>query len=250
MTWNAVMGLISTIALSLPILILIATKLAGYKSFPALLAYYAIVVGYNLLTEGYIHAAPGFIGSFGITNNLLDAPLMLTFLAYFSTTSVLKQRMKILVAAFVAFEIIVIAIFGFSLQTLKIVMGPGLLLVLAFCLPFFVRYAKTTVIHQKTTGKAMITAAILFAYGCYSIIYVMYYLMDSKDTQNAFLVYFFVSTFSSILLGAGIFVESKRVKKLSELKVVRKELSELYPNDKMAAPLRPAIFDFDKEQWN
>jgi hypothetical protein len=49
---------------------------------------------------------------------------------------------------------------------------------------------------------------------------------------------------------AGIIVERKRVKKLSELKVVRKELSEVYKQDKKASPLRPALFDFDKDLWN
>ena len=52
MTWLEVMGLISTIALFVPIIIIFALRLAWYKSFPALLAYYIIVFGYNLLSLG------------------------------------------------------------------------------------------------------------------------------------------------------------------------------------------------------
>ncbi len=249
MNWNDVMGLVSTVALTLPIITIIATGLAGYRSFPALLIYYVIVAGYNLLTENYISVSDNFTHYYGIINNMLDAPLMLLFLTYFGTSTPFRRNMRILVAAFVAFEIIIVSIYGFSLDAITIIMGPGLLLILGFCLPFFVRQAKLSITHYKAAGKAMITASLLFAYGCYSIIYIMYYLMNIKDVQNTFLVYFFVSTFSSLLMSVGIIGEQKRVKKLSELKLVRKELSELYAKDKTATSMKPAVFDYDKDQW-
>lgn len=250
MTLFDVMGLVSTMALSLPILTIIAMGLTGYRSFPALLAYYIVVASYNMLTQGYIKANDNFTHYFGIANNLLDAPLMVTFLSYFSATALAKKRMRIAVIAFIAFELVIISLFGITVKGMTIIMGPGIVLVLSFCLPYFVRLTKITIVNQKAMGKAMMVASLLFAYGCYSIIYVMYYLLDSKDVQNTFLVYFFASTFSTLLMSAGIIVERKRIRKLSELKIVRKELSELYAEDKMATPLRPAIFDYDKEQWN
>lgn len=250
MNWNDVMGLISTMALLLPILILFVTRLAGYRIFPVLVIYYAIAVIYNLLTLGYIPADKTFVRAFYMANNLSDAPLILTFLTYFATTPLLKKRMKILIGAFLLFEIIVVSIYGFSDQTITITMGPGILAVLVFSLPFFVRQIKITIVHHKATGKALMIAALLFAYGCYSIIYIMAYLVKLHDRENTFLVFFFVTTFSSALMSAGLLSERKRVKKLSELKIVRKELSELYSEEKTASPLRPAVFDFDKEQWN
>jgi len=250
MNWNDVMGLVSTIALSLPIITMLATGVAGYRSFPALLFYFLIVVSYNLLTEGYVIISDDFTHYFGICNNLLDAPLMLFFLTYFGTSAILKKRMKLLILAFIVFETITVSIYGFTVRSITIIMGPGILLVLTFCLIFFVRQAKISITHHKAAGKAMMTASQLFAYGCYSIIYIMYYLLDIRDVQNTFLVYFFVSTFSSLLMSAGIVIEKKRVKKLSELKVVRKELSEIYRQEKQTGPLRPALFDFDKDLWN
>jgi hypothetical protein len=250
MTWNDVMGLVSTLALSLPVITIIMLGLAGYRSFPALLIYHALATGYNLLSENYITAPDSFIHYYGIVNNLLDAPLMLFFLSYFATSPELKNRMKWLIAGFIIFEITILSIYGFTLQGLKIILGPGILLVLSFSLPFFVRITKITITHHKAAGKALIAASILFAYGCYSIIYVMYYLMDTPDVQNTFLVFFFISTFYSVFLSAGILIEKKRVKKLSELKIVRKELSEIYKQEKKAGPLKPAIFDFDKDLWS
>ena len=213
MSWNDAMGLISTVALSLPILTIIAVGLAGYRTFPALLIYYSIIVGYNLFTEGYIKSGDDFTRYYGVLNNLLDAPLMLTFLTYFSTSPEFKKRMQILTGVFVAFEITVLATFGFSIQTITIILGPGIFLVLAFALPFFVRQTKITITHHKGTGKALIAASLLFAYGCYSIIYIMYYLLKTRDVQNTFLVYYFATTISSIPMCAGIVIERRRVKK-------------------------------------
>lgn len=250
MNWNLVMGLVSTVALSLPIITIIIMGLYNYRSFPFLLFYYAVVMVYNLLTEGYIDAPESFIHYYGILNNLFDAPLMLVFLTYFSPSIQLKKRMKWLAIIFMVFEAVIIGIYGFTLKAITIVMGPGIMLVLAFTLPFFVRQSKITITNHKATGKAMMTAALLFAYGCYSIIYIMYYLMDFHDVQNTFLVYFFVSSFSSVLICAGIIIEKKRIRKLSELMVVRRELSELYKQDKKTGPYRPALFDYDKDGWS
>jgi hypothetical protein len=214
MNWNDVMGLIATLALSLPILTIIATGLSGYRTFPALVVYYALLVMYNMFVQGYIAVDPTTVRYLGIANNLLDAPLMLIFLTYFATGApILKQRMWILIGIFVAFEIVTVALVGFNVQAITITMGPGILFILGFSLPFFVRLTKLTITHHKATGKAMMTASMLFAYGCYTIIYVMYYLMKSSDVLDTFLVYFFVCTFSSLLMSAGIIFERKRIKK-------------------------------------
>lgn len=244
------MGFISSIALFLPIFFILALRLGGYRSFPALLIYYISVFIYNLLTERYIIAHTDIVHYWGITNNLLDVPLMLSFLTYFSTSPAFTRSMKITILAFVLFETIVITIKGLNVDALTIILGPGLLIVFGFCLSFFIRQTKITIMHRKATGKSLIAASLLFAYGCYTIIYLMYYVFKTPYVADTFLVYFLVATFSSLLMCAGIIIERKRVQKLNELKTTRKELSDIYKNANTAAPARVAMLDFDKEQWN
>jgi len=164
MNWNTVMGLVSTVALTLTIIMILATKLGSYRSFPFLLAYYAIATSYNILTEGYITAPESFVQYFGITNNLLDAPLMLFFLTYFSTSPSLSKKMKWLAALFVAFEIVILSIYGVTVEAITITLGPGLLLVFGFSAYFFVRQTRITIMHQKAGGKALIISSLIFAY--------------------------------------------------------------------------------------
>jgi hypothetical protein len=251
MTWNSVMGIISSIALFCPVLFVLALRLAAYSTFPALIVYYASMLIYNLMTEGYITVAPDVVRYWGMTNNLLDTPLMLFFLIHFSTSASFTRRIKILMVAFVLFEGLVVALKGFNREAITVILGPGILIILGLCVYFFIRQAKIAITHQKGTGKALIAAALLFAYGCFAIIYLMYYVFETPFIDDTFLVYFWVVTFSSLLLSAGLFAEEKRIRKLNELKTTRRELSDIYAGEKKAVPRRKtAMLDFDREQWN
>ena len=251
MTLNSTLGLISTIALFSPIFFIVVFRLSAYKTFPALLIYYAAVFIYNAMTEGYIQADPVIVRYWGLTNNLLDVPLLLTFLIYFSTSTSFTQRIKRIILAFVLYEAIVVLIFGYTVKAVTIILGPGIIIEIALCLFFFIRQTKMTILHRKATGKALMAASLLFAYGCYGIIYLMYYVFKTQQVEDTFLIYFLVVTISSLMISVGIIVEQKRIRKLHEMKLTRKELSSIYADEQKPVPLtRTAMLDFDREQWN
>lgn len=251
MTWNYVMGIISSVALFCPVFLILILRLGAYRTFPALIIYYSSVFIYNLMTEGHIAASSELIQYWGLVNNLADAPLMLIFLLYFSTTLVFAQRMKMVIASYVLFEVIVLSVKGFNIEAITIILGPGIILVLGFCIYFFIRHAKMAILHRKAAGKALMAAALLFGYGCFGIIYLMYYIFKTPFIEDTFLVYFIAVTVSSLLMSIGIIVEEKRIKKLNELKITRRELMDIYADEEKAAPLRrTAMLDFDREQWN
>jgi hypothetical protein len=248
MTWNSIMGLISSIALVLPVCLIILMRLTAYKTFPALLIYYFFVFSYNILTQGYIKASNDVISYWGMANNLLDAPLMLFFLTYFSATPEFARRMKQLILFQLVIAAGVLMFRGLNVDAVTIIMAPGLLAVLSFCLYFFIRQTKITIMHRKGTGKALISAALLFAYGCYAIIYLMYYVFKTQHVADTFLVYFLVTTFSSLLICLGIIIEKKRVQKLEELKITRKELSVIYSDAPSKGKLKTIAIN--KERFN
>ena len=78
------MGIISTIALLVPIILLLVYKLAWYKSFPALLFYYIILLSYNIISQQYLTSFGPSTGEYHkVINNLLEVPLVLLFFTYF-----------------------------------------------------------------------------------------------------------------------------------------------------------------------
>lgn len=252
MTWNAIMGFISTLALLMPIIFIFKLRLGNYRSFPALAVYFFLVFIYNLFTEGYLHANEDIIQYWGLANNFLDAPIMLTFLSYFSTSIKQTKRLRIITYTLIAFDIAIIIWKGFNIEAATIIMAPGLGTVLFYCLLFFIRQTKISILHQKALGKALIITSLLFAYGCYVLIYLIYYIFKTPDIANTFLIYFIVTTLSSGLLCAGLAIEKRRIIKLEELKQTRRELTSLYSGSETKAtiPLKTVALDFDKEQWN
>lgn len=260
MTWNSIIGIVSSLALFLPIFFILISKLGTYRGFAVLLVYYSSAFIYNFFFEGYISVPVSFRQNWAITHNFLDVPMMIYFLTYFCTTKIFARRMKLAILSFLLFELIVIFITGYNINAVTIVLGPGLLLVFGISLFFFVRQVKITIKHGKAMGKALMISSVLFAYGCFIFLYLMYYVFKAHLDEfgkekpqykaDTFLIYFIVTILSSLLMCAGIIIERRRIRKLSELKITRKELSSIYTETKRAAPYRTAMLDFDKEQWN
>jgi len=250
MTWNSIMGFVSTLALFLPILLILALRLGSYRSFPILLIYFTFVFINNLMNEHYIQPNADVVYSWGILVNLLDAPLMLLFLSYFSTSAAFSRRLQMLILSFLSFELTVVLLVGFNIRTVTIVLGPGILIVFALCLYIFIRHSKIVITNRKALGKILIASSLVFAYGFYGILYVLFYVIKTPLKADTFLLYFIVLTFSSIILCTGIVFERKRIQKLFELKKARKELHDIYKDTKPATSFRTAMLDFDREPWN
>ena len=149
MNWFELTGILSTSALFLPVITTLALRLAWYKSFPALLAYYILVFGFNFISLDYLKADKEFIYYYEVANNFLNAPLMLTFMTYFSKTAAFRKKMKWLIPAIILLEVIVVIINGFNLDSAIIVLGPGLVMVFFFFFLFFIHIAKISIIRQK-----------------------------------------------------------------------------------------------------
>jgi len=245
MNWHAAIGIISSVALFLPVIIIIIFGFFRYKNYQALLIYCLLAFVYNLMTEEIINTPGNIEKTWGLINNLLDVPLMLFFMMIFSTSAAQTLRMKIYLAIFVCFELVVLFLYGLNIKMITIVMGPGLVVILVISAFFFFMKVKQSIIHKKALGKAFLTAAIVFAYGCFSFIYIMYYLLALPDVSSIFLIYYLVTIVYCTLLSIGLIIEKKRVKKLGELRVTRKELMQFFSDEKKTSPPQ----DSTKAQW-
>jgi len=253
MTLFNLMGLVSTLALALPIIILITAKLTRYKSFPALFFYYLILLSYNLILLGYIKVDGNLKYYHGVVNNLLDTPLILLFLLYFSKTQIFRKKLLIAILSFIVFEMIIVAIYGFTAKATTIILAPGLVITLVISLLFFIHQVKIAVVYHKAAGKAIMVASLLFAYVGYCFVYSVFYLIQPAFKDDAHLVFFLITIFSSIAMSTGIYLERKRVQQLIELQTTREELKAIYGEKeikKRANPFEAAVINFDKEQWN
>ena len=236
MNSHSLLGIISSIALFVPVVLILVLKLFSNRSFLALALCYFIVGVQNLLRQSVFGIPKLIYQSMSIVDNILDAPLMLLFLTFFSTSALMTKRIRTCIYIFLAFETIILAIFGFNVKTVRIILGPDIAVIAAISFSFFMRYVRLSVSHAKNLGKAFMAASVFISYAIFSIVYIFYYLAKNEQYQgDAELVYYLVSILSAILMTIGILVENKRFKKLGELKHTRKELATIYGEKKVAA---------------
>jgi hypothetical protein len=236
MNWHAAIGIISTLALCVPVVLIIAFKLYRYNNYLALLLYCLLAFIYNLMTEDLMKVPRPFERGWGIVNNLLDAPLMLLFLMPFSKSQAQLNRLKIYFGLFLCFEIVVLSMYGLTVKTITLVMGPGLAMTFIIAFVLFINKTKQSLIHPKAIGKAFIAAALTFAYGCFVLIYLMHYVFAIDDIPNIFLIYYLVTIIYCSLLAIGLIYEKKRIRKMEELLITRKELIRFF-SDETTKPL-------------
>ena len=178
-----------------------------------------------------------------LVDNILDAPLMLLFLTFFSTSVLMSKRIKTCIYIFLAFEAIVLVVFGFNVRAIRIILGPDIAMIVALSFSFFRRYVRLSVSNPKSIGKAVMASSVFISYVFFSIVFIFYYLVKNPRYQgDAELIYYLVSILSSILMAIGILIENKRFKKLDELRHTRKELATIYGEKKVAVFKRDSRF--------
>ena len=235
MNWHNAIGILSTLALFTPVFIIVVTKLIRYKQYFSLFIYCVLAFGFNLMTEHLVNVPKNIERFYGIINNLTDMPLMLGFLVFQIPSSVQRKRMKILLGVFIVFEIVLIIMYGITVKTITLTMGPGLTIVFGYSLYYFVYTVKRSFIHNKFVGKAIVASALTFAYGCFIIIYLMHYVFNLQDLSNLFLIYYFITIIYCTILSVGLYMEGKRKSKLYELLITRKELMSFFAGEKKPA---------------
>ena len=70
--------------------------------------------------------------------------------------------------------------------------------------------------------------AILFSYGSYGFIYLVYYVENTSAVSDVYLLFFMSSIISSTAMSIGLVFVSRRLKDLEDLKLTRKELQMFF----------------------
>jgi hypothetical protein len=219
-----ILGILSAFAFLIPAVLLFCFKLYKNSHLSALLVYFLLTGVYNILTVGSIGLDKAWLGPVGVGINYLDAPLMLASLLFFANSAAQKKLITICLYSFLFYECIVMLIFGFNSASLVYIMAPGILCIFSFGAYYFRTYAKWSIVKNKGFGKTFMITSILFAYGCYAMVYCFYYLQQTEALGDVYSIYYIASLLSSVLMSIGIFKYNKRFRERNEVLVIRKEL--------------------------
>lgn len=230
MNWNTILGVAASISLLIPVVLIVYHKLYKHRSLAALMISYSLTALFNLMDKKMIPSSPGFISAFGTIVNFLDIPLMLISLLFFCPVKQKQKTVYILTSVFIVYEIVIASIFGLSREAVVLILGPGLFVVLGYTFYLFSKQIKMTIEFGKNAGRTIMLTAILFSYGCYSLVYYFYYIQNTPHVDDAYILYFIATLVSSILMSFGLNLTRKRIKELMELKTTRRELAIFFKN--------------------
>src|SRR4030095_811469 len=104
MNFHSLLGIISSLALFVPVALILVLKLFSNRSFLALAICYFIVGAQNLMRLGVLGVPKTICQTISLIDNLLDAPLMLLFLIFFSSSALMTKRIRTCIYVFIAFE--------------------------------------------------------------------------------------------------------------------------------------------------
>lgn len=225
--WETILGISSIILLFLPVTLLLINFKEGRMSFLALIIYFSQIIIINLISTGIVKVPTGVNRTLGIINNLLDAPLMLIGLRYFTLQPGLRKLLQHLAAGFMLFELVVILFKGFNTKILTIIIGPDLLICTGFCCYFFFQHVKSSFSRRKDMGKAFMSGALLFAYACFNFMYIVHYVLRDPNFTDILKIYHLTHIITAITISIGLLIimRDKKRKPIIQPKIKQEEIN-------------------------
>jgi hypothetical protein len=209
-----VAGIISLSLLVFAAFLLLANFREGRYSFLALAFYLSQIVFLDLVSTKVIQLGDLTTFYIGTVNNLLDAPLILVFLLYFSKSEKINKLIYISIGTLLIYDLVVYLTMGLTNRFLTFVIGPGLFVVTAFAFYFFVDQLKAAMYHRKEVGKAFISGGLVFTYACFLFIYLMFYVLESDHLKDIYMIYHitFMVLAVSLITGIAIIMRTRFIK--------------------------------------
>lgn len=146
-----------------------------------------------------------FFAKLSTCYDLADAPLMLLIFALASSGR-FRKRLFLVMLGLVGGEALLVGQKGYT-YSWPVVIGAGVMLVLIYSVAGLWQYLKKMEHDRFENSMAFVYAALLFAYGTYSIIFLLSLFPKSSQTYNeadSFLMYYISLSLAAVLTSAGI----------------------------------------------
>ena len=199
---NSTLQLISALIVLLPVAIIFVKQKGSNRYFLSLAAANMMFFISTSLLNKYVALPEKTSEWISMLANVLQAPLTLIFLVYFTENIKITKGIKISLAAILGISVAAIGLSSFNEQTTLNLMALGTIPVFLFGSILFIQQVKSSVYHQRGTNKAFILSAIVFAYGSYMILLTLNLISPEKhsaDIRSLFGLITIISTaFASI----------------------------------------------------
>ena len=196
----------------IPVIIVIVKKLWRDSCFFYLGIYWLVGALINSITN-----IPGMTQStldlITIVYNMIDIPFILWIIWYTSSSSSLAKLLKFVIVIYSLVELILVLRFGLNYDSIKYIMGVGVLVVLVTLIWEITLYLHRVEHSNRERSMLFIYAALLFEYGSYMIVYVFDYFIIPADEVDKLLIYY-ISTLIAVTIACFGFLLKKNKESL------------------------------------
>lgn len=217
-------GMISILVMIVTLILLLMERKEGGLSFLALAMYFLLLIFANLFYTGLFQPGSKVFQYTRMAASLLDAPLMLIAARYFTSDGNTRKVLLQLSGAYLLFELVV-CLLAPPGSVLMICIGPGLVLVIGYAFSFFYKHVETSFIRSKERGKAFMSGSLVFAYACFSFMYIVHYLLRDKNFSDLLRIYQLTLIIFSVAMTLGLVMISRdrRKKTVAEPKLMKQD---------------------------
>jgi hypothetical protein len=201
-----IITLLATVAYFVPALIVIFKKLWKDPYFLYLGLYWLAGALVNIVTE--IPGVP--VEVISVLYNMVDIPFMLWILWYTSFSSSLAKILRVVIAAYIIVELVLVLIMGVNYDAIKYIMGVGVLLVLITLVWEITLYLQRMEHSNREKSMLFIYAALLFEYGSYTIVYIFDYFIIPPNQVDTLLIYYSSSLVAISIACFGFLIKKNK----------------------------------------
>lgn len=209
-TGNIWLGLLSTFILLVPIILMLIKRSSWNTWFIPLVICFLLLFCTGLINNGFIDFGEKTNAALVTCSIVFQAPLIIIFLHYFGLNPELKKAIQVSLISYLIGGAVFLVINGVNGQTIGLILGTGISLVLIYGIIIFVRQIKESIHSRKQTGKAFMISAVVFAYACYFFIYLMNFVFNSTEKTEIILLFQLTTIVSTLLVSIGILINVKQ----------------------------------------
>lgn len=194
---NSTLQLISALVVLIPVAIIFIKQKGSNRYFLSLAAANLMFFISTSLLNNYVSLPEKTSTLISTLSNVMQAPLTLIFLLYFTENSKIAKGIRLSLAVVLGISLISVGLSTYNLQSTLNLMALGTVPVFIFSSILFIQFVKSSVYEQKGTNKAFMLSAIVFAYGSYMLLFGLNMMSPAKhgaDIQSLFGLITIIST--------------------------------------------------------
>jgi hypothetical protein len=214
-TGGPIWQLLSMMIMLVPVAIILIKQKGGNSYFQSLAAANLLFFISACIMNKYVALPVGMVTFINGLSIIMNAPLTLAFLLYFSEQTKNKKAIRNSLAIVLGIVVVSLCFSNYSSKLALNLMLIGSVPVFIFSSILFIQYTSSGVYEKKDGAKAFLLGTIVFAYGSYLLLLILNIVSPEKHATDLQSLFGLITILSSGFISLGIAMLDQRKKEIN-----------------------------------